>query len=820
MLPAHVHCFIINEDTHEETEVEFTLTNSYTVTLSAPVPAGSKLRIRRITPKNSPMVDYNGGSVVSEANLDKANIQSVLAAAEAMDEARLVDWRFDNEGQGPKGDKGDQGPPGFLTPDQPRKLSYGPRYRIRTTRQAVALAETIHLQIVGHAAGVTGGLGQELYLVDNTSTDPEKEGSWPHALAQATANDGGMIVFVPHGQLDIPIAHDQPIYDNVTVIAPGGNVTFWCTTADGGFTPRGTNTILAYLQFRTLPGLLAGLEADGVTKIEQKLTSVDPVGADMVAFIGCEFRRASDGALDMSSSAFTADDGQCRVTVQNCIFWDTDQVMLLGGTGYGSDLTDDELLKVTLYNNIFAYCGERIPKLARLTTVDMVDCYTILFPFQRDQIEEAVNEFSACYGASASSGSKLQARGCFWWCPPGFEVGAGVLGQVADGAGSVGAANAIDCAAEGTGASIIPANIGDIPALPYTLAHTPVPAGGAVREAWIADRWLTAGARRDAAPEGEFVWTANTTPYPNGETVLVDRVLGGRWLRVDTQAEFIADGERDLPAGDPVLDLPRGSTLTIAGGVVTIDADNSTMAVATEGAAATDDLVTINGGTNGRVIILRASSSAFTITLKAGGNIDISQDVVITRGRAAVLLWDSTIWTVVSGKNLVTKADVGLGNVNNTADADKPISTDTATALAGKAAVAHTHTMADITNLPTLASGSFTPALTAVSNCSALSVNRASYMQIGKRVHVSIVIAGTLTTTAVSTAIGIALPVARDFTVTSDVQGECRAVSSTNQVGGYVTADATNDRAQMTLTPTTATGAAFTVSASFSYMLP
>lgn len=39
----------------------------------------------------------------------------------------------------------------------------------------------------------------------------------------------------------------------------------------------------------------------------------------------------------------------------------------------------------------------------------------------------------------------------------------------------------------------------------------------------------------------------------------------------------------------------------------------------------------------------------------------------------------------------VTASDVGLDQVNNTADAAKPISTATATALAGKASTGHTH---------------------------------------------------------------------------------------------------------------------------------
>ncbi len=44
-----------------------------------------------------------------------------------------------------------------------------------------------------------------------------------------------------------------------------------------------------------------------------------------------------------------------------------------------------------------------------------------------------------------------------------------------------------------------------------------------------------------------------------------------------------------------------------------------------------------------------------------------------------------------SNPHTVTKAQVGLGNVNNTADADKPISTLVANALADKASTTHNH---------------------------------------------------------------------------------------------------------------------------------
>jgi hypothetical protein len=46
---------------------------------------------------------------------------------------------------------------------------------------------------------------------------------------------------------------------------------------------------------------------------------------------------------------------------------------------------------------------------------------------------------------------------------------------------------------------------------------------------------------------------------------------------------------------------------------------------------------------------------------------------------------------------LPSAADIGLGNVNNTSDLNKPISTATQTALDGKAAETHSHTTGDIT---------------------------------------------------------------------------------------------------------------------------
>jgi len=53
----------------------------------------------------------------------------------------------------------------------------------------------------------------------------------------------------------------------------------------------------------------------------------------------------------------------------------------------------------------------------------------------------------------------------------------------------------------------------------------------------------------------------------------------------------------------------------------------------------------------------------------------------------------------VGNPHEVTKAQVGLSEVDNTSDADKPVSTATLAALAGKASSVHVHDMSDVTGL-------------------------------------------------------------------------------------------------------------------------
>jgi len=61
-----------------------------------------------------------------------------------------------------------------------------------------------------------------------------------------------------------------------------------------------------------------------------------------------------------------------------------------------------------------------------------------------------------------------------------------------------------------------------------------------------------------------------------------------------------------------------------------------------------------------------------------------------------------------TGDVALTKSDVGLANVDNTSDVNKPVSSATQTALDGKAALSHTHTASQISDATAVGQGVMT----------------------------------------------------------------------------------------------------------------
>lgn len=110
------------------------------------------------------------------------------------------------------------------------------------------------------------------------------------------------------------------------------------------------------------------------------------------------------------------------------------------------------------------------------------------------------------------------------------------------------------------------------------------------------------------------------------------------------------------------------------------------------------------GGTTGQ-ILAKASGSDFDthwiIAPTGGGTGGTTYDDTEIRSEIA-LKADQTSLDAhtgdVSNPHAVTKAQVGLGNADNTSDLAKPVSTATQTALDGKAATVHTHTASQISD--------------------------------------------------------------------------------------------------------------------------
>lgn len=96
------------------------------------------------------------------------------------------------------------------------------------------------------------------------------------------------------------------------------------------------------------------------------------------------------------------------------------------------------------------------------------------------------------------------------------------------------------------------------------------------------------------------------------------------------------------------LNVGTAATVIISGGVIT--ATQTRHNVGTEGAAATDDLDTINGGTEGDILILTSTSSSQDTTLKdATGNLSLAGDFTLTRpDDTIVLMYHAGLWKEIS----------------------------------------------------------------------------------------------------------------------------------------------------------------------------
>jgi len=125
----------------------------------------------------------------------------------------------------------------------------------------------------------------------------------------------------------------------------------------------------------------------------------------------------------------------------------------------------------------------------------------------------------------------------------------------------------------------------------------------------------------------------------NSPTLAIDGLSVLNWKKYTQQGTKVALKANDLrasqryfcindgvdivclnPSSLPILS-GSATALTIATGAVTLTNNSGSYVLDTEGAAATDNLDTINGGQDGQVIYVRSANSSRDITLTTSGNI-------------------------------------------------------------------------------------------------------------------------------------------------------------------------------------------------------
>jgi pectate lyase len=530
-----------------------------------------------------------------------------------------------------------------------KKFFLAPKARANTRVEALSMT-TDYSFMKGFAkyAGTTGGAGGTTFWVDNNSDDVNTPNSFRWCLAQGAALAGApvQIIFENRRPMRIVPKSRYNLYSNLTISAPGRNVLFIPKSntvtmfADGC-----SNFILRFLRFKQSidstginnklnPGDVGYDANQGGPADQADAISINAGTCDKFWVDQCSGDQISDGCLDISASTLTAATANtCRYSVSRCHWRGHYKTMLSGSLSTDpADQLVTAARKVfgSYYNNWYDHCAERMPRTSSLSYIDSVNnIFDIASVVGDDGLQ------SGSYGIASFTGAHAQSRGDLFRSLDGVATKAtnrdatsalAVTGSVAEGALT------FDTGNEG--------NIAALPAAGYDLVPDAVPAAGPAREAWRIAIQAAAGAEVNSAPYGEWIYVPAATTQLNGLTVraATDKA-DGRYL-------LVGDREPEMPTpeyipGSSATVWTRGTTLGIVGDAITVDTTSTAHALTPE-VGNTDNLVTINGGTNFQTLMVRPTSAAHTITIKgAGGNIATrgSNDVNLVGSTSMALLW-------------------------------------------------------------------------------------------------------------------------------------------------------------------------------------
>jgi pectate lyase len=568
-------------------------------------------------------------------------------------------------------------------------FSNGARVPVKTYFEASAAAIDL-TEMEGYAAtsGVVGGNGKTIYWISEPGDSATTVGTVRWALAQATANGGGLCIVSPYGEYHVRLTSTLVIPDNTTLDAPARNLHFYVPGDFVGIQSRKKNFILRRFSMERIGGQVSTPQQDLIS-ILPRTSGGDE--ADKFWINQITFRNASDGAIDVAASLLSTT--QCRGTIDHNRFIDCGKTVFIGSTycttGSGAAWCNTALAEVptylvTFHHNVFDCCAQRMPRVGTLAFVHAYNNLHTIVPHNTDD-----GTVASGMGAYVVLGGKYLSENEYYRA--GYGSGyigvnpeSGALTPVNGGAGATlgqGAAKVVGSQSEDA-ITLNQLNTASVPVPPYTYTLESIPGGAGPLATWLRSIEAGAGSELDTAPEGIFQeLPALGSFYPDGTHVVLRN--DKYYARID---EF---GMRvPLPSGDSItlIALPRNGSQTIASDSIVLDGKTMQLALVPE-TGTTDDLINITGATlNGQLLVLRSNSAANTITVKSTGNIRLASNADITDVKQIVLTWDSnlSLWKEISRTN-----NPHLNKVTWTADTGTAKRTANAT-YSGTAEVTYT----------------------------------------------------------------------------------------------------------------------------------
>lgn len=497
-------------------------------------------------------------------------------------------------------------------------------------------------EIVGYAAvsGTTGGQGGTIFFVTNDSDDILKEGSFRWAVEQVSiSGSAGRVLFDPKKEFNVTLQTQVVLPDNITIDAPGRNTTLWSNTDVTRIKVEGVNQIIRRLAFGTLP--VASLSTRDAIFVE--ISTTDKIWIDQ-----CTFEYCGDGCIDLASLLDIT--VPCRVTISRNKFRNHDKTMLFGTLACynpGSPaycalaVNETPILLVTTYKNWYDHTGQRHPKAVTKCFVHSVNNYYHISSKDRDD-----GTIGANYGILTATGGQAFSENELFTAANGANQ-SGIDAETQDwveGADGPGWSKATGFVVT-DGITITEVSPGSVTVPPYALVADVITDTIEGRKAFAESIIEVAGSETDSTVSGVWIWDTENAQKPDGEAIYsVESSAEGRYVRKVPRLTNAPD-PKEATATDSRLILPRGNTLNIVGGVITVT--DSYHAVDTEFLDPTDEIDTINGFTDGYHIFLRSASGSRNVALRDGtGNLALADglDFTLQFSRSTVhLMFDASI---------------------------------------------------------------------------------------------------------------------------------------------------------------------------------